>query len=387
MKMKIKLSDKILIIAFLFSSILLVLIKFVGGISYLRLLAFGYLLYNLAFIITFLINKNFVKRLEKLTYKIEEMAAGGLSKKLKVKGRDEITQLTVALNELMSRLQMGIAQDVSKSMELSQAKTDFVTIASHQLRTPLSIIKWYIDFLLNEDAGAINPEQKKYLAEVYLSNERLIELVNALLDVSRIDVGTFCIEPEPCDMLLIADRAIQKHAPEISRKQIKLKKIYDKLPHINLDPRLTRIVFENILSNAIKYTPEKGTVQLVIKKTEKDVLIKISDSGCGIPREQQPKMFTKLFRADNVRKIESAGTGLGLYIVKAVVEKSGGKIWFQSPSLELLLSDGQNDSDIPLDKRNRGTTFFITIPLEGMKRKRGTKKLTSADHSSEKRDT
>ena len=92
------------------------------------------------------------------------------------------------------------------------------------------------------------------------------------------------------------------------------------------------------------------------------MLIKISDSGCGIPREQQPKIFTKLFRADNVRKIESVGTGLGLYIVKAVVEKSGGKIWFQSPSLELLLSDGQNDSDIPLDKRNRGTTFFITIP-------------------------
>jgi len=382
---KIKLSDKILLFTFFFSSLFIVFAKFVGGISSGRLLIFTCLAYNLIFIVSFFVNKNFIKRLEAITYKLEEMAAGGLSKKLKIKGKDEIAQLATAMNELMSRLQMGIAQDVSKSHELSQAKTDFVTIASHQLRTPLSIIKWYIDFLLNGDAGNVNSEQKKYLEEVYLSNERLIELVNALLDVSRIDLGTFSIEPEPCDLVLMADQAIQKHSAEISRKKIKFKRKYDRLPIMNLDPRLTRIVFENILSNAIKYTPESGMVELVIKKTDKNILIKISDSGYGIPKEQQPKIFTKLFRADNVRKIESVGTGLGLYIVKAVVEKSGGKIWFQSPSLELLLSDGQKESDIPIDKRNAGTTFFITIPLEGMKKKTGTKKLTSADYITDQR--
>jgi len=383
---RIKLSDKILIIAFSFSSFLIILASLIGIVSYLQLLIFACVVYNSVFIVTFLINRDFVKRLERVIYKIEEMAAGGLSQKLKINGKDEIAQLAVAVNELMSRLQTGVAQDVSKSMELSQAKTDFVTIASHQLRTPLSIIKWYVDFLLNEDAGSINPEQKKYLAEVYLSNERLIELVNALLDVSRIDVGTFAIEPESCDMLLVSDNAIKKYSSEINNKDIKFEKKYDKLPPINLDPRLIGIVFENIISNAIKYTPRGGTVQLVIKKTSKDVLIKISDSGYGIPREQQPNIFTKLFRADNVKKIESVGTGLGLYIVKAVIEKSGGKIWFQSPSLELLLSEGQKDSDIPLDKRNRGTTFFITIPLKGMKKKIGTKKLTSTDYSIDKHE-
>lgn len=127
----------------------------------------------------------------------------------------------------------------------------------------------------------------------------------------------------------------------------------------------------------MKYTPNKGTIRLSIKKTQDNILIKISDNGCGIPREQQPRIFTKLFRADNVKKIESVGTGLGLYIVKAVIEKSGGKIWFESPSLELLLDKGQSRADVPLDKRDRGTTFFITIPLKGMKKRVGTKKLSS----------
>jgi signal transduction histidine kinase len=102
------------------------------------------------------------------------------------------------------------------------------------------------------------------------------------------------------------------------------------------------------------------------------------DTGCGIPRAEQPKMFTKLFRAENVKKIESSGTGLGLYIVKAVIEKSGGKIWYESPCLELLLEKEKKNPQIPLDKHNRGTAFYITIPLKGMKRKAGTKKLAAA---------
>jgi len=372
-----KLSDRVLLIIVLFSTFFVFISSIVLKDSLELVLVLGGIIYVMAFLMTYFVSRTFSKRIVKLTFDVEEMAAGNFNKKLASKEKDEIGQLTNAMNELLHRLKTGVAQEVSKHRELDKAKTDFVTLASHQLRTPLSIIKWYVDFLINGDAGEISDEQKKYLQEVYLSNERLIELVNALLDVSRIDVGTFSIDPEPISIAEKADEAIAKFAKEIEAKKIKLEKTYDQFPSIDLDPRLTRIVFENIISNSIKYTPDGGFIRVVIKKTEKNILIKISDSGCGIPREHQPKIFTKLFRAENARKIESIGTGLGLYIVKAIIQKSGGKIWFESPSLDLLLVPGENDSDIPIDRRNQGTSFFITIPLKGMKKKKGTKKLTS----------
>jgi len=379
-KTAIKLSDKILLIFFIFSSVLILMARFFIGGSLQQILILCNFVYIFAFIIAYIISKKFSDDLVKLSFKVEEMAAGNFSKKIVIKNsRDEIGQLVNALNELISRLQTGVALDVSKHKELSQAKTDFVALASHQLRTPLSVIKWYIDFLVGGDAGPINKEQSKYLKQVYDSNETLIELVNALLDVSRIDLGTFSIEPEPTDMIAKAEAALTKFESVIKAKKLTLIKQFEKLPPINLDPRLTKIVFENIISNATKYTLEGGVIKFEIKKIENDVFIKISDTGCGIPREQQPRVFTKMFRADNVKRIEAGGTGLGLYIVKAVIEKSGGKIWFESPSLELLLDKGQKNADVPIDKRNRGTTFFFTIPLKGMKFKLGTKKLTSLD--------
>jgi signal transduction histidine kinase len=371
------LSDKILSVVFIFSTLVFFLTKYIIGGSLVNLLIFGNFIYAICFSLTYVLSHSFSKRIMDLTFKVEEMAAGNLSKEFTVKGRDEIGQLSMAMNGLISRLKTGIAQDVSTHLELRQAKTDFVALASHQLRTPLSIIKWYVDFLRCGDAGEVNPEQKRYLEEVYSSNERLIGLVNALLDVSRIDVGTFSIEPEPTDIIERAESALEIFLPEIEKKKLKVEKSYDKFPKINLDPRLTKIVFENIIANAIKYTPEKGMIRLAIKKTEKDIFIKISDSGIGIPREEQPNVFTKLFRGAGAKKIDAGGTGLGLYIVKAVIEKSGGKIWFVSPSLDILLKEEQKDSDIPLDKRNRGTTINITIPLKGMKPKLGTKKLSS----------
>ena len=327
------------------------------------------------FVFAYGLSRNYSRQIIDLAFRVEEMAAGNLLKPLPDKRPDEIGQLARALNELRYRLQSGVTQDVSKHRELYRAKTDFVALASHQLRTPLSIVKWYVDFLLCGDAGELAPDQKRYLEQVYKSNERLIELVNALLDVSRIDVGTFSIEPEPIDIIPLAKAALAKHQPEIAEKGIKLDAQLSDLPIINADPRLTKIVFANLISNAVKYTPPGGRIQFVIKKTDKDILIKISDSGVGIPRADQTKVFTKLFRAENAKRMESIGTGLGLYIVKAVVEKSGGKIWFQSPALDLLV---ENESKtLSFDQNSLGTTFNITIPLRGMKAKAGTKKLTS----------
>jgi signal transduction histidine kinase len=377
-KRSLNIADKVFIFLSLFSALILLLCSFLFAASASALVILALVLFSASLALAIFVRHSFSRRLTEIIFKIEEMAAGNFSKKLRTDAHGELGQLCHSINELMSRLNTGVAQDVSKHSELSRAKSDFVALASHQLRTPLSIIKWYVDFIVSGDAGALNPEQMKFLKEVYISNERLIELVNALLDVSRIDVGTFSIEPEPTHITQWIEAALEKLDKEIKTKKLIVRKKFDEIPEINLDPRLTKIFFENIISNSVKYTPEGGMVQVVMRKTDTDVLIKISDNGCGIPREQQPKIFTKMFRADNVKKIESVGTGLGLYISKAIIEKSGGKIWFQSPSFDLLLDPANPEAKVPIDKQNQGTTFFITIPLKGMKRREGTKRLVGS---------
>lgn len=371
----VRLSDKILIIFFIFSTLALFLVATILGGSWEQLFVLITLVYAGTFAFTYLLSSNFSHSLTDLALKVEEMGAGNLTKRLVTTRRDEVGQLINSLNELMSRLQTGVAIDVTKQKEISRAKTDFVSLAAHQLRTPLSIVKWYSDYLLSGDAGKFNTEQEKFLKEIFHSNQRLIDLVNSLLDASRIDMGTFIIEPRPTDIIERAETALTKFYPEIDKKKIKFEKQYDEFGSLSLDPRLIQIVFENIISNAVEYTPREGKIRLVVKKAEKNIFIKISDTGFGIPREEQPKIFTKLFRGDMAKKIQADGSGLGLYVVKAIVEKSGGKIWFESPSLDLLLEEDQEISDFTLDKKNMGTTFFITIPLKGMKPKVGTKKL------------
>jgi len=166
MKLSLKLSDRILLIIIFFTTIFVLASFFVIHGSLTQILVLGALIYILSFLMTYFISRFFSQRIVSLNFKVQEMAAGNLSKRIKVLKNDEIGQLTSSLNELMGRLQTGVAQDVSKHHELVKAKTDFVAIASHQLRTPLSIIKWYVDYLISGDAGDINKEQEKYLEEV-----------------------------------------------------------------------------------------------------------------------------------------------------------------------------------------------------------------------------
>jgi len=195
-------------------------------------------------------------------------------------------------------------------------------------------------------------------------------LVNALLNVSRMELGTFVVEPVPTDVVLLARNVVAEQKPQIEAKKLKLSAKYAKdLPLFNADLKLLRMVFQNLLSNAVKYTPDKGKVGFDIWATKKgeevegkkikedSIAIMVSDTGYGIPEAQQDKIFTKLFRADNVREKDTDGTGLGLYIVKAIVGHSGGEIWFTS-------------------QENKGTTFYVTLPLTGMKKKEGTKSFT-----------
>jgi len=252
---------------------------------------------------------------------------------------------------------VGIERDVTKEKEIDKVKTEFVSLASHQLRTPLSTINWYVEMLLSGDAGKITKKQQKYLNEIERGNKRMVDLVNALLNVSRLELGTFIIEPEMTDITKLSDIAIEELAHKISVKKIKIIKKYDrKLKKLKLDKKLTLIIFQNLLSNAIKYTPNKGKVTLEIKKYLKSIKITVKDTGMGIPDRQQDRMFTKLFRADNVKVQDTEGTGLGMYIVKSIIDSVNGKISF-------------------LSKENKGTTFTILIPATGMKKRKGSKEL------------
>lgn len=250
-----------------------------------------------------------------------------------------------------------VFRDVHKEREVDRAKTEFVSLASHQLRTPLSAINWYAEMLLAGDAGKINEKQKEFIDEIYAGNQRMVLLVNALLNVSRIELGTLSVDPRPTDFSEVAKSLLVELKPSIIEKKIKVEENYDKnLPKINADPNIIRIIFQNLLSNAVKYTPEKGIITISLEKKKEDVLIKIADTGYGIPENQKSRIFEKMFRADNIKEKDASGTGLGLYLVKAIIEDAEGKIWFES-------------------KENKGTTFYITIPLSGMKKKEGSKTL------------
>ncbi|MFA5877165.1 MAG: ATP-binding protein [Candidatus Paceibacterota bacterium] len=247
-------------------------------------------------------------------------------------------------------------RDITKEKEIDKAKTEFVSLASHQLRTPLSTINWYTEMLLTGDVGKLNAEQEKYLNEVYRGNQRMVGLVNALLSVSRMDLGTFIFEPEPTDIPLLVRSVLDEQMQHIIQKDITVfPALGTNIPLIQVDPKLLRMVVQNLLSNAIKYTPEKGKIEMSLTLTnqKKCLLFTISDTGYGIPKNQQHKIFKKLFRADNVREKDTEGTGLGLYIAKAIIDNSGGKIWFESPA-----------SNYTEGEENAGTTFYVELPCK-----------------------
>ncbi len=253
-----------------------------------------------------------------------------------------------------------IMHDITQRKQIDMMKTEFVSVASHQLRTPLTAIKLFTDMLIREDVGKLNKHQKKYLDNIYQSTERMVRLVNDLLNVTRIESGRLIVDPQPTDLKEFIENIIAEAKPLANSKNVKIIfKVKDaNLPKINLDQNLMRQVIHNLVVNAIRYSsPKNGKVEISLdKQGNKYYLIKVKDNGIGIPREAQNRIFEKFFRADNAIKRATEGTGLGLYVSKMIVESSGGKIWFES-------------------EEGKGTTFFVLLPTKGMKPKKGERGL------------
>ena len=238
------------------------------------------------------------------------------------------------MENLESHAHLGLATifDITEQKQLEKAKTEFVYLASHQLRTPVATMKWYGDMLLGEQVGNLNDQQKEYLQTMYRVNEDMIDLIDTLLNVSRAEVGKVSVELKPTNIQHIIEDVCAELAPLVESKKIIVNKQYNgKLENVETDPKLLRIVIQNLISNAVKYTPDGGQVGISLKDSLGEKSITVIDTGIGIPQNQQDKIFTKMFRADNARKlVQSGGNGLGLYLVKSIMELLQGEVSFES---------------------------------------------------------
>jgi PAS domain S-box-containing protein len=238
-----------------------------------------------------------------------------------------------------------ILHDVTREKMIERMKTEFVSISAHQLRTPLSAIKWTLKMFLDGDLGELTKEQREFLEKTYKSNERMINLINDLLNVARIEEGRYLYRPVLADIVPICQSVIDSCKEEIEKKKLKFRFEKPKgLPKVRVDVEKISLAIQNLLENAIRYNREGGGIEITLEEKEGKIKFSIKDTGIGIPKDQQHRVFTKFFRAPNAMRMETEGSGLGLFITKNIIEAHGGEIWFES-------------------EEGKGTTFYFTLPV------------------------
>jgi len=237
----------------------------------------------------------------------------------------------VRLKEEVEKATYELKKANQELKKLDAAKSEFISIASHQLRTPLTVIKGYISMMLEGNFGALTPEGRDSLDKVYDSNERLIQLVENLLNISRIESGRLQFDYEIMGLEEIIDSVIDELSGNIKKKSLKLnyKKPAKPLPKIRIDDEKIRQVVMNLVDNAIKYT-KKGSITVNFEVVNKKIRFCVSDSGIGISQEYLPNLFQKFSRGQGTSVIHTEGTGLGLYVAREMVEAHKGKIWAES---------------------------------------------------------
>lgn len=249
--------------------------------------------------------------------------------------------------KLLIRRDLELSRANEKLQKFDEVKSNFISVVAHQLRTPLSGMKWTLSMLLNGDLGPLNNDEKTFLMKSYESNARMITLVNDMLVADGIQSGKVHYGFKHIDIVDLIDNVLFEVSPLAAKKEITIsyKNKFEGLPQVYVDPETMRAVLQNLLENAIKYTINEGKIEINIEKDANHMTVSINDTGIGIPKDQQKTIFEKFFRARNAKKQETDGSGLGLYISKTIIEKNGGTIWFDSVE-------------------GKGTTFYFTVPLQ-----------------------
>jgi PAS domain S-box-containing protein len=289
-----------------------------------------------------------IPQVEKIIKIIKEGNQKVFRKEVKIK--EELILEVTTVSVMRGRVKAGdliILHDITREKAIERMKTEFVSIAAHQLRTPISAIKWTLRMILDGDLGEISKEQKDFIEKIYQSNERMINLINDLLNVARIEEGRYLYSPTIGDLGVICEKIISSYKEEIERRGLELKfERPKKLPKVMLDVEKISLAIQNLIENAIFYNVPGGKIEISLKPKEKEIEFSIKDTGIGIPKEQHNRVFTKFFRSTNAIKVKTEGSGLGLFITKNIIEAHRGKIWFES-------------------EEGKGTTFHFTLPTIG----------------------
>ncbi len=245
---------------------------------------------------------------------------------------------------------VSVIRDITHHIEVDRMKSAFVANVSHELRTPLTAIKGYVEVLLSGMAGDLTERQRHFLNIILNHADRLINLVNDLLDLSRLEAGRIRLQPERLELEpLIRDlvRDFRRRVEKENRQLTLKREIEPDLPPVYADPKRTEQILANLLENAVRYTPDGGTIWVSARRYDDQyVVVAVKDTGIGIPPEDQDKIFERFYRGQHPLVLATPGTGLGLPIVRQLVEMQGGRIWLES-------------TGVP----GEGTTFYFTIPI------------------------
>lgn len=257
---------------------------------------------------------------------------------------EEIQSFNVTLQAKINEATEQLQRSNKKLQVLDQTKDEFISMASHQLRTPLTSVKGYLSMVLDGDAGDINEDQKKMLQQAFISSQRMTYLISDLLNVSRLKTGKFFIEKIPTNLAAVVQQEVDQLVESAKIRGLTLNYIRpDDFPMLEIDETKTRQVIMNFIDNAIYYTPPGGTVSIEIMNKPHSIELAVTDSGMGIPKKEQHKLFSKFFRAPNAKRARPDGTGLGLFMAKKIIVAQGGATIFHS-------------------QLGKGSTFGFTLP-------------------------
>lgn len=312
---------------------------------------FSLVLLALVLLVSILLTIQIIKPIQTLQSGAKQIGEGKFEQKINIKTRDEIEELGESFNLMAQDLKKleelrelkirseALEESLRKEKELSQIKGAFIATASHQLRTPISVIRWMSELLNSEKPNKTIAEVKSSLSDIYNNSQKLSAIVSDLLLISELGIGYKKTNEEKFDLIQLIEEIIQNY------KKIKLDFVkIDKTLEISAQKRVIKQALVNLIDNAVTYTKENGSIKIEVKKDDKNIILSIQDSGIGIPESEKNQIFGQFFRARNSVEMKNVGTGLGLFIAKTIIDGHDGKIWFES-------------------EQNKGTTFFVSLPI------------------------